>query len=157
MKVSLLQITDLISGLKKQYGTMNPFTLCEKIGIEIKYVNFLKNPRGQYTTMLNQKMILLSNSIKDSNEEFFVCGHELGHALLHADMSSYYSLNNTTKNKSEYEASHFAVQLIYELYKEDHDFSLTELNTLSKEYGLPESFYYILEQQKKLVSNANAN
>ncbi|MFD1902441.1 ImmA/IrrE family metallo-endopeptidase [Enterococcus termitis] len=26
-------------------------------------------------------MILLSNSIQDTNEEYFVCAHELGHAL----------------------------------------------------------------------------
>ncbi|MGG5341176.1 ImmA/IrrE family metallo-endopeptidase [Enterococcus sp. AZ192] len=140
-----MQISKMMDDLKNKYGTMNPFNLSEHMNIEIKYVNFLKNPRGQYTTILGDKVILLSNSIKDTNEEYFVCAHELGHALLHTDISGYYSLNNSTKNKSEYEASKFATKLIYELYKEEHDFKLSKIDLLSKEYGLPETFYSILE------------
>ena len=59
----------MMDDLKNKYGTMNPFNLSEHMNIEIKYVNFLKNPRGQYTTILGDKVILLSNSIKDTNEE----------------------------------------------------------------------------------------
>ncbi|MGM0220024.1 ImmA/IrrE family metallo-endopeptidase [Enterococcus sp. AZ126] len=140
-----MRISKVMDDLKLKYGTLNPFILSEHMNIEIKYVNFLKNPRGQYTTILGERVILLSNSIKDTNEEYFVCAHELGHALLHRDMSGYYSLNNSTKNKSEYEASRFATKLIYELYKEEHDFELRTVDLLSKEYGLPEAFYYVIE------------
>lgn len=144
-----MRITDLMKVLKQKYGTLNPYVICDFMDIEIRYVDFLDNPRGQYNTILGDKVILLSNSIRDTNQEVFVCSHELGHALFHTDTAGYYSLNNATKSTSEYEANYFATHLVFELYKEEHDFELRDLSLLTKEYGLPECFYPIVEHQKQ--------
>ncbi|WP_086349906.1 ImmA/IrrE family metallo-endopeptidase [Candidatus Enterococcus clewellii] len=143
-----MEIVDLIRSLKKKFGTTDPFVLCEYLNIEVKYVDFLDNPRGRYDTILGDKIIFLSNKIKDSNDRFFICGHELGHGILHSDIASYYSLNSHSKSKTEREANQFSSLLIKELYFEDHDQYPSTVNELSSLYGLPEEYFYFLKTEK---------
>lgn len=143
-----MEIVGLIRSLKEKYSTVNPFALCEYLNIEVRYVDFLDNPRGRYDTILGDKIIFLSNKIKNSNERYFVCGHELGHGIFHAEIASYYSLNNNTKSKTEREANQFSSFLVEELYCEDNGHAPVTIAELNSLYGLPKEHYHFLENKK---------
>ncbi|EOL42039.1 hypothetical protein RV11_GL003469 [Enterococcus phoeniculicola] len=128
---------ELIFQLKKEAKSYNPFLICEALNIDIKYVPFLDNPKGQFQKILNQKVILLSDDLKESQERFYICAHELGHAVLHRDTSNYYVSNQKARSKSESEANRFATSLILNLYKEDLGVYPREFKTLQLHYGVP--------------------
>ncbi|MDB7088544.1 ImmA/IrrE family metallo-endopeptidase [Enterococcus mundtii] len=111
-----MDIIKLVSELKRTYDTANPFVIAEKLGIEIRYVSFLDNPKGKFQELLGSPIILLNNSLKESEERFYICAHELGHALFHREISSYYVSSRNSRSKSESEANCFASNLIVSLY-----------------------------------------
>ena len=128
---------ELISQLKQQARSYNPFTICDALNIDVKFVPFLDNPKGQYQTILDRKIILLSNNLKETQERFYVCAHELAHAILHNDTSNYYVSNQKARSKSESEANRFATNLILNLYKEDLDAYPRDFKLLQLHYGVP--------------------
>ncbi|MEX1551835.1 ImmA/IrrE family metallo-endopeptidase [Enterococcus sp. C50] len=139
-----MDIINLVGKLKKEYGTADPFGISEKMGIEIRYVPFLENPKGQFQELLGYPVILLNESLKDSEERFYICAHELGHALFHKEISSYYVSTRNSRSKSESEANCFAANLIADLYKEDTQLYPRKIEDLSRLYGLPFSAYRFL-------------
>ncbi|EOH63223.1 ImmA/IrrE family metallo-endopeptidase [Enterococcus mundtii] len=139
-----MDIIKLVSELKRTYDTANPFVIAEKLGIENRYVSFLDNPKGQFQELLGSPIILLNNSLKESEERFYICAHELGHALFHREISSYYVSSRNSRSKSESEANCFASNLIVSLYKEDTETYPREVEELTRLYGLPESCYRFL-------------
>ncbi|OAQ55532.1 ImmA/IrrE family metallo-endopeptidase [Enterococcus thailandicus] len=139
-----MDIINLVGKLKKEYGTADPFGISEKMGIEIRYVPFLENPKGQFQDLLGYPVILLNESLKDSEERFYICAHELGHALFHKEISSYYVSTRNSRSKSESEANCFAANLIADLYKEDTQMYPRKIEDLSRLYGLPISAYRFL-------------
>lgn len=139
-----MDIINLVGNLKKVYGTADPFGISEKMGIEIRYVPFLENPKGQFQDMLGYPVILLNESLKGSEERFYICAHELGHALFHKEISSYYVSTRNSRSKSESEANCFAANLIADLYKEDTQMYPRKIEDLSRLYGLPVSAYRFL-------------
>lgn len=139
-----MDIINLVGKLKKEYGTADPFGISEKMGIEIRYVPFLENPKGQFQDLLGYPVILLNESLKDSEERFYICAHELGHALFHKEISSYYVSTRNSRSKSESEANCFAANLIADLYKEDTQMYPRKIEDLSRLYGLPVSAYRFL-------------
>ncbi|MFB8538249.1 ImmA/IrrE family metallo-endopeptidase [Enterococcus thailandicus] len=139
-----MAIINLVGKLKKEYGTADPFGISEKMGIEIRYVPFLENPKGQFQDLLGYPVILLNESLKDSEERFYICAHELGHALFHKEISSYYVSTRNSRSKSESEANCFAANLIADLYKEDTQMYPRKIEDLSRLYGLPISAYRFL-------------
>lgn len=114
------------------------------MGIEIKYVPFLENPKGQFQDLLGYPVILLNESLKESQERFYICAHELGHALFHKEISSYYVSTRNSRSKSESEANCFAANLIADLYKEDTQMYPRKIEDLTRLYGLPTSAYRFL-------------
>ncbi|OTP12358.1 hypothetical protein A5844_000591 [Enterococcus sp. 10A9_DIV0425] len=134
----------LVSTLKRTYQTANPFLISEKMGIEIRYVSFLENPKGQFQELMGYPIILLNESLKESEERFYICAHELGHALFHHGLSSYYVSTRKSRSKSESEANCFAANLIVSLYKEDNEQYPRKIEELTNLYGLPESSYRFL-------------
>ncbi|MDA3973253.1 ImmA/IrrE family metallo-endopeptidase [Enterococcus thailandicus] len=139
-----MDIINLVGNLKKEYGTADPFGISEKMGIEIKYVPFLENPKGQFQDLLGYPVILLNESLKESEERFYICAHELGHALFHKEISSYYVSTRNSRSKSESEANCFAANLIADLYKEDTQMYPRKIEDLTRLYGLPASAYRFL-------------
>ena len=139
-----MDIINLVGKLKKEYGTADPFGISEKMGIEIRYAPFLENPKGQFQELLGYPVILLNESLKDSEERFYICAHELGHALFHKEISSYYVSTRNSRSKSESEANCFAANLIADLYKEDTQMYPRKIEDLSRLYGLPFSAYRFL-------------
>ncbi|MGH1867222.1 ImmA/IrrE family metallo-endopeptidase [Enterococcus durans] len=135
---------NLVEDLKRKYQSANPFYICEKMGITIKYVPFINNPKGQFQEIRDHAIIFLSDELKESEERFYICAHELGHAIFHRGLSSYYVSTRISRSKSESEANCFAANLIVSLYKEDNDRYPRQVEELKKSYGLPESAYRFL-------------
>lgn len=84
-----MDVISLVGRLKQKYNSANPFTICEKMDIQIRYVPFLNNPKGQFQELLGRSIILLNHELKYSEERFYICAHELGHAIFHRGLSSY--------------------------------------------------------------------
>ncbi|HFD1594977.1 TPA: ImmA/IrrE family metallo-endopeptidase [Enterococcus faecium] len=137
-------VINLAGKLKQKYNSANPFIICEKMDIQIKYVPFMNNPKGQFQELLGRSVILLSHELKESEERFYICAHELGHAIFHKGLSSYYVSTRNSRSKSESEANCFAANLIVSLYKEDNDQYPRKVEELTNLYGLPESVYRFL-------------
>lgn len=131
------KIVQLLRTLYDTYLTVDPFFITEQLGIEVRYVNFLNNPLGQYLKIMNKSIILLSEKIENTNKRFFVLAHELHHALAHSDFGSYYSLNSKNRNKIEYEANAFAAAVCLNLYMEEHELDPMTKQDLENHYGLP--------------------
>lgn len=139
-----MDIIKLVRDIKRKYNSVNPFVISEKMEIEIKYVPFLENPKGQFQEIRGQAFIFLNEELKDSEERFYICAHELGHALFHKEISSYYVSTRNSRSKSESEANCFAANLIADLYKEDTQMYPRKIEDLSRLYGLPISAYRFL-------------
>lgn len=137
-------VINLAGKLKQKYNSANPFIICEQMSIKIKYVPFMNNPKGQFQELLGRSVILLSHELKESEERFYICAHELGHAIFHKGLSSYYVSTRNSRSKSESEANCFAANLIVSLYKEDNDQYPRKVEELTNLYGLPESMYRFL-------------
>lgn len=139
-------VINLAGKLKQKYNSANPFIICEQMGIQIKYVPFMNNPKGQFQELLGRSVILLSHELKESEERFYICAHELGHAIFHKGLSSYYVSTRNSRSKSESEANCFAANLIADLYKEETQMYPRKIEDLSRLYGLPVSAYRFLIQ-----------
>lgn len=134
-------MNDFIKSIGKtvteRYGTSDPFIIADEAGIPIRYVPFDKEPLGQAINFHGQPMILISDTLKYSRERYFVCAHELGHAIEHEDLAGYYTSNNHNKGKIEVEADKFAVVLLSELYVEENDEYPHNWSDLVHAYGFP--------------------
>ncbi|MCI3027732.1 ImmA/IrrE family metallo-endopeptidase [Desemzia sp. C1] len=128
----------LISKLRETAGTLNPITIAETLGIEIKYVSFLANPEGQYLKMFDEPIILINEKYAEHNHRYFLVAHELHHAIEHEDLSGYYVQNNVTRGKLENEANAFAAALLVWYYAELNDQLPGSTKELELEFGFPE-------------------
>lgn len=128
---------ELAQTLGKRYGTFDPFVIAEKLNIDIQYKPFFEEPLGDIINFMGRPIILLSDTIKDSTQRYFVCAHELGHAIEHADMQSYYISNRYAKSRYETQSDKFAVSLLGELYIEENGCIPDNYLYLVHAYGFP--------------------
>lgn len=133
-------------------GSFDPFKILEHSNIRLKYVPFKDKPLGQYIKMLEQPYILLSEDLRESPKRYFVLSHELFHALKHNDLVGYYSLNERSNDRLEYEANKFAVILCMHLYKESYDYNLVTTEQIQRQYGIPQSLVYMIEHNQKYIN-----
>lgn len=131
------RIEKITNDLVLKYKTNDPFALAELLNIDIQYWDLLDEPKGQTVRPFDKPIILLNKALKHSNERFFVCAHELGHALDHVDFSGYYISNNRVKDKYEYQADSFAKKLLIGLYKEEYGVLPHTCDELVHLYGYP--------------------
>lgn len=131
------QVKSLVELLGHRYSTFNPFTIAEKLNIDIQYRPFLKAPLGDTIDYLGRPIILLADSLKYSNQRYFVCAHELGHAIEHADMQAYYVSSKFASTHYEIQADKFAVSLLGQFYMEEHGHVPDNWMDLVHTYGYP--------------------
>lgn len=130
------QLKKLVYFIGNHYRSYDPFILCEKMNIDVKYKPFLSEPLGETTYFRNRPIIILADSLRYSNQRYFVCAHELGHAINHQGLASFYTSNKLNKGKLEVEADKFACALIGMLYVEDTGEFPDSIKELEWRYGL---------------------
>lgn len=107
-----MNIQNTISCLIKKYGTSDPFELANALHISIFYED-LGTINGYHNKPLRMKQIHINCNL-DEHMQIFTCAHELGHALLHPNVSTPFLRSQTflSVDKLETEANTFAVQLL---------------------------------------------
>ncbi|MDQ5984184.1 MAG: hypothetical protein RUMPE_01223 [Eubacteriales bacterium SKADARSKE-1] len=98
-------IRKIVSRIIMQYGTRSPFQICEKMGINILFVDLPDKVNGFFVNSAENgyRSILISKSIPDFKKEE-VCAHELGHALLHSEINSILHENDPSFGLKKFEA-----------------------------------------------------
>lgn len=113
--IAIIEANNLIA----KYGTTDPFELCESLGINLIFHD-LGQIRGYYVKNRRSKFIVLSNALEHYQRRI-VCAHELGHAILHPDLSTPFYTEHTwlSKDRFENEANQFAAALILASFSSD--------------------------------------
>ncbi|MFC3783000.1 ImmA/IrrE family metallo-endopeptidase [Bacillus chungangensis] len=105
--------------------------------IEILFENLGKT-FGYYSSYIRVQFIHINNRL-DIATQYFVCAHELGHAILHQDVNTSFLKAHTffSQEKIEVEANTFAVELLMtdNAIYEFKDTSLT-INEMAEIYGV---------------------
>ena len=154
----LLRIARLAEEAVERYGTRNPFSLAEKMGVEVLVRQDFQKLKGMYKVILGKRFIFLNGNLR-RREAREVLSHELGHDALHRDMAKdsvvqdHFILDMTLK--PEYEANLFAASLLFsdeeilELLKEGK--TVTEVaRALGHSPGLLELKIRILQEKGRL-------
>lgn len=100
-------------GLIEKFKTNNPFELAKYKNIHVIRWNLHNDISGFYKYLRRSKYIFLNSSLTDT-ESYFVCSHELGHALQHPRTNTPFLREKTlfSVDKVEVEANKFAVELL---------------------------------------------
>ena len=118
-----MDIKQFVRSLAAENGTFNPFEIAENKGIVIQ-MEPLGTIRGYYSKALRTKFIHINCDL-DEYQQKFTCAHELGHDLMHPDLSTPFLRESTlfSVDKLEVEANRFAAYLCYppDLLAEEYD------------------------------------
>lgn len=131
-----IKIKDAASFIAKRYGTANPFTLADKMNIDVKWCDLGSRLLGKTQYYFGQPTVLLNRIVQDSPKRYDVLAHEIGHVVLHEGVAAYYHLNKRTNSKSEYEAAVFSTALLTVYYEEDQERLPQTLEDLHTAYGV---------------------
>ena len=127
-----MDIQNVISRLIKKYKTNDPFEIADMLNISIFYEE-LGTINGYYNKPLRMKQIHINDALSE-NMKKFTCAHELGHALLHPDVSTPFLRSQTwlSVNKMEIEANTFAVKLLIpdDIIRENRNLTTQQLSRL---------------------------
>lgn len=131
-------IKDIVKGLVETYGTSNPFELCSSLDIKILHSNLGHEIKGFFQRTSDDYEVLHLNTDLMPEEEKYICAHELGHAILHTDLSLQFFIENNlqVKNKFEIQADKFAAEL---LLNDIDELAIKDMTTeqLSCYFGVP--------------------
>lgn len=132
----MTHIRTLADGLRRQYGTSDPFALCERLGIAVLFTDLPQITKGFFFVLRDQPIINLNQTLAEE-EKAAVCAHELGHALLHPTSNSPFLASNTNLilGRFEREADYFSACLLLDDSVEPH--GECTLQQLAWEHHLP--------------------
>ena len=118
----------LVEKLIKRYETTNPVQLCQALGIHLLQAD-IQPIKGYYTNSNRIKMITTAYGLSDK-EKNIVIAHELGHSILHNDISTTFYHNFTRLNvaRIENEANVFAMYLTLK----NHEYELEYINNMQE-------------------------
>lgn len=107
-----MDVKRIASAIASKYGTHNPFEIADLRGINVLDCP-MKSTLGYYTMYHRIQNIIINCNLPDVLRPF-VCAHELGHAICHADLNTQWLKVNTlvSTDRIEREASTFAVELL---------------------------------------------
>ena len=94
-------------------GSRDPFNAATLIGVSVNYKD-LGNLRGAYLSSMPMPVIIINENI-DSQMKKIVCAHELGHHILHQNISHSCTENSFNGRKTgtlEMEANIFAAEFL---------------------------------------------
>ena len=100
--------------LIRKYDSVNPFELCDCLGIKVQEDD-IGSLKGMYVYIKRNRYIVLNNNL-DREMRRLVCAHELGHDQLHREMAKYNFIHDSDLNdmssKPEYEANVYAATIL---------------------------------------------
>ncbi|MGN9164929.1 ImmA/IrrE family metallo-endopeptidase [Tissierellaceae bacterium HCP3S3_D8] len=109
-------IKDIVEGLIEVYSTRNIYELLDQLDVTLIRKEFKSNVKGRFIrNIFGDEFIFISDQLS-YEEERIVIAHELGHLILHTDLTtSYYTENHLlVKDRYEVEANKFAAELLIE-------------------------------------------
>lgn len=104
-------IPDIVNRLYRRYDSSNPFEIARQLNVGIDY-ELLGTIRGYYSHFNRRKLIHINSSL-DGDQQFLVCAHELGHAILHPNSNTPFFKAHTlfSVSKLEMEANRFMIYM----------------------------------------------
>ena len=107
-------IEKIASNIAGEHETRDPFAICKSLDITVFFCH-LVDIRGLCHCENGRKLIYIADDLDDHVAEF-VCGHELGHHILHDGCNRIFMDSNTrvVVGKYENEADRFACHLLYD-------------------------------------------
>lgn len=110
-------IIDAVEKLIKKYDTRDPYELCKCLGIKIHFYDMEKKLKGFFFYQSRQKNIVIDSNVNEVLERILVA-HELGHAVLHAQIAMMKGFQEMEvldgSSLEEDEANFFAAELLLE-------------------------------------------
>ncbi len=101
--------------LVKKFGTRDPFSIADGLGIILKDCPDFGSLKGMYTVIKRNRFIFLNNTLDDATKRI-VCAHEIGHDQLHRDLVKNGTLKDFTlydiKSAPEYEANIVCAEIL---------------------------------------------
>ncbi|KFZ43036.1 ImmA/IrrE family metallo-endopeptidase [Anoxybacillus flavithermus] len=143
------QIKQIVEKLVKKHGTNNPFEIASQKGIVLLFEQ-LGGIYGYHHSFKRINIIHINSELDESMQRF-VCAHELGHAVLHPELSTSFLRKNTLfcMDKVEREANEFAVELLLPddcIYTyRNTDMTIYEVATT---YGIPKEVVHLKRELK---------
>ncbi|BBU40726.1 ImmA/IrrE family metallo-endopeptidase [Aeribacillus pallidus] len=106
------KIKQVVEKMIRKHGTNNPFEIASQKGIVLMFES-LGKIYGYHHTFHRIQIIHINDELNEPMKRF-VCAHELGHAVLHPELSTSFLRKNTLfcMDKIEREANEFAVELL---------------------------------------------
>lgn len=129
-------IRENIKALVEKCNTADPFTIAEYMDIEVRWEAFGEHPLGQTVYFENKPSILLNQNIKYTVQQYFTCGHEIGHIILQPETTGYQT-GRLSHDVCEYQANQFATGLMGLLYVEENGYGPESYYDLVHHYGSP--------------------
>ena len=132
-------IKDTVSRLLENYGTLNPFELCECLNIKILKSDLGNEIKGFFQRTPQGYELIHINSGIDEYEMKYICAHELGHAILHTSMSLGFFIENSmqVKNRYEIQADKFAAEILIDYEINDQGYSELNIEQISSIICVP--------------------
>ena len=118
----------LVEKLTARYETTNPIQLCQALGIHLLQAD-IQPIKGYYTKSNRIKIITTAYGLSDK-EKNIVISHELGHSILHNDISTtfYHTFTRLNVARIENEANVFAMYLTLK----NHEYELEYINNMQE-------------------------
>lgn len=132
-------IKAVVNKLVKQFSTRDPYELALNLNMKIITDKMPMSIRGFYSNVMDIGFIYLNCEL-DETERRIVCGHELGHALLHPCSNSLFLSRNTfvVPSKLELQADKFVAELfVSDSDLREHCAENATLNQIACSMGLP--------------------
>lgn len=107
-------IPKIVNRLIKKYGTRDPFKLCKCLNYNVLFCDLPDCTNGFYQRVLRNNIIYINNDRTERDQQI-ICGHELGHGILHRKTNAIYLDTKTFLKTSvfEYEADRFSAELLF--------------------------------------------
>lgn len=123
-----------VNKLVEKYQTNDPFKIAAYLDIQVSTEN-LGNILGYYSKAFRIKSIHINENANEG-QKHFICGHELGHAILHPDSNTPFLKKHTlfSTERIELEANYFAVHMLFS--KNRFEGQLTVQEAIDH-YGIP--------------------